>query len=469
IVMTGMLFHLIITFIKKGIPSLFPKDFPKIFKLYWLAAFFILLYGLGLPYIAGFDFLLDWFPALKQIRVLYRFCWVFFYVSSIGSILVVYYAFIHNRQKQYIGYTILILGILFTIIEGSQYHKSYKVSYTQSENIFSKKSQNELAQTVCTLSDSLNTKKFQAIIPLPYYHTGSGFYQIKKLDTPGFGESLVLSYHTGLPLMSVTLSRTSVSETRHLLDIFSPPFVQKEVLDKMNEKPILVMVTNPDLVRIREKWLIEKATLITKNQHFELYSLDVNDLSNFDYDLLRNDIKDYKNDLRSGNFVSTKGNDKFHFEGFTTKYPKATLDTSIVKRSNMQGYNTLCELPAEFFNKEKKYEMSFWYYNRGDRLNANMFINQVYRQGDAHWTDFFSIMNGYYFGDWIMVSHDFTIDQDTEHLDFTIHYEPETDEKIYYTDFLIRQFDTDVYFRINDTLLFKNNQHLVVPDRFLND
>ncbi|MFW5804971.1 MAG: ArnT family glycosyltransferase [Bacteroidales bacterium] len=177
------------------------------------------------------------------------------------------------------------------------------------------------------------------------------------------------------------------------------------------------------------------------------------------------DIHDIKDDILSGkNLVSTKGPGSFHFKGFKTQYPKARLDTSLSHRSKMHGYNRLCSLSADFFKPNQWYELSFWYYNKGKRPEVNMFINQVDKEGSQDWTDYFSMDKGDKDGNWTLISHYFYCKMDAKTLNFTLHCDSDAGIYIYYSDFLIRQSDADVYYRINDSILFANNRHKVFND-----
>ncbi len=202
-----------------------------------------------------------------------------------------------------------------------------------------------------------------------------------------------------------------------------------------------------------------------KNKIGQYKNVAVFDLTNLNSEIPAN-VKEIKDDITAGkSLISTKGPGSFHFKGFKTQYPKLRLDTSLAHRSNMHGYNRLCRLSSDFFKKDQWYELSFWYYNKGLRPEVNMIVNQVDEKDNQDWTDYFSMKNGSgKKDDWTLISHYFTCKKDAKTLNFTLHYKPESNEKIYYTDFLIRQADADVYYLINDTLLFKNNKHIPIKD-----
>ncbi|MGC9331927.1 MAG: ArnT family glycosyltransferase [Bacteroidales bacterium] len=177
------------------------------------------------------------------------------------------------------------------------------------------------------------------------------------------------------------------------------------------------------------------------------------------------DIHDIKDDILSGkSLISTKGPGSFHFKGFKTQYPKERLDTSLAHRSQIHGYNKLCRLSSDFFKLNQWYELSFWYYNKGKRSDVNMIINQIDKDENQKWTDYFSMKSKAKEGGWTLISHYFYCRDYAKTLKFTLHCDCDPGIYIYFTDFLIRQSDADVYYRINDSILFANNRHKVFND-----
>ncbi|MFO7790782.1 MAG: hypothetical protein R6V32_09440 [Bacteroidales bacterium] len=209
-----------------------------------------------------------------------------------------------------------------------------------------------------------------------------------------------------------------------------------------------------------------------KNKIGQHKNVAVYDLRNMDSTTTYSNFEDIKDDVMTGKaLISTKGPGSFHFQGFETLYPKNKLDTSLAKRSNMHGYTKLCKRSSDFFKKNQWYELSFWYYNKGIRPEANMFIEQIDEQGDNEWTDLFGLDKGNVKGNWTMISHYFYCKEDAEKLNFVIHYDSDPGVNIYYTDFLIRRSDANVYYKVSDTLMFENNRRKVFhnADAFFND
>lgn len=97
-----------------------------------------------------------------------------------------------------------------------------------------------------------------------------------------------------------------------------------------------------------------------------------------------------------------------------------------------------------------------------------MFINQVDKEGNQDWTDYFSMKNKVEKSGWTLISYGFHCRDYAKTLNFTLYCDFDPGIYIYYTDFLIRQADADVYYLINDTLLFKNNKYIPIKDGELN-
>ncbi len=84
---------------------------------------------------------------------------------------------------------------------------------------------------------------YQAILTIPFYHSGSEDYNYTIDPDDEFARSTMqLAHFTSLPLISSKMGRTSIVQTKALFDIY----LQKKILDylttKFNSKKILIYV-----------------------------------------------------------------------------------------------------------------------------------------------------------------------------------------------------------------------------------
>lgn len=436
----------------------FPAFVPHQLKVSFLASVVVLLYSLGVPYRTGFWFILDWIPALQQIRTVARFAWVFYYVINVLSIVVLYHYLVKSNFNKIAGYVLLTIALLAIFSEGKIYHNFYGKRIDKTPNYFQKNADTELNKEIEGVLNKVESSLYQAILPLPYYHVGSGVYGQGKIDKKGFAETLMFSYQSGLPLISVNLSRTSLPETKALTRITAPPFIDKPVLQNFDERPVLVLVTNEKMIRESERWIIEKAEKVTANKLFSLYSIKPSQLSG------DNNSKSLFNllDIDSGQIMDLDLSGGVP-NGFFHKYFKEgevnhPLDTSDAVRKKMAGMNLIFEKPAKAFDKSKEYEISFWYHNKNPQAMYNhMLIVQKKENGKAKWTNNLNVSKGLHLDEWSLITLKIQLEKDTEILQVFLNGKKKSENYMYFSDFLIREEGKNIYGLINDSTLFYNN------------
>ncbi len=450
--------------IKRRKFEFFPSFVPFHLRISFLASVVVLLYAFGMPYTTGFWFILEWIPALQQIRAVARFSWVFFFVLNVLTVVALYHYLLKSNISKIAGYALLFIALAATFLEGKVYHDYYSGRFVKTSNYFQKDADTELNKEINKALEKIDTNSFQAILPLPYYHVGSGVYGRDHLDQEGFAESLVFSYQSGLPLVSVTLSRTSLTETKSLTRITAPPFVEKPVLENFDERPILVLISNMKKVREEERWIVDRSEKILSNKRFGLFSIRPEKMTDENYPeelfsflgITKDSIVDLKLKNKEKNVFYK------HFKDGKVNYP---LDTSFSVRKKMAGMNLLFESNAAAFDKAKEYEISLWYYNQGaDRMQNHLLIVEKDKKGKARWTHNHNVSKGLHLDNWTLVTLTFQLDKNTEQLRVFLNGQKKSEEKMYFTDFMIREKSHKEFGMINDSTLFYNNFRITLNE-----
>ncbi|MEM6764063.1 MAG: hypothetical protein AAF655_04030 [Bacteroidota bacterium] len=225
---------------KKGI-SYFPVGTPAQLKTWVQLSLLILLFSTAFPFSLGLRDLLDFLPILKQFRSLGRFGWIFFYVWSLFTTVVLYHFFrrLYTKRGPVVAY--LVLGGIFLCWawEGTTFLQERKLAISQVENPFRK----DISTYQQILSENQSTPAdFQSILPIPFYHIGSEKFSPKHIDNEVFRESLKASYELGIPMGTGFLPRSSLSQTLKILQLNSHPILEREILTELDQdKSILVM------------------------------------------------------------------------------------------------------------------------------------------------------------------------------------------------------------------------------------
>ncbi len=443
----------------------FPSYMNDTLKISFIASLFVLLYAFGFPYKYGFKFLLNWIPALNQIRVTARFAWVFYFVINVFSVTLIYHFLKDKINNKGLRQVLLIIPALLIIFEGVEYHKYYSYKVTQSDNYFSKKTNNSVNQNIHKVINNIEISEYQAILPLPFYHIGSG-KELEIIDENGYVKSLILSYHTGLPLIASNLSRTSVDETDNIKDMFKPPFIEKPIINRFNLKSILILITDKTKIRASEKWIIKKAQQVYIDSTIQLYKIHPKKFISYDISQIEDKLSAANQNIKdlNGFHPAPYKNGNFFFKGFSDSIPADTLLKYKAQKASNPGYHLLFEDKNELLNEGDEYKFSFWFYNKGqNKASIHCIVAQTNSKNKEKWTDHFNINTGMQiYDDWMLIIYKFTVLNDAKNVKILMYGEKNKDYPIYYDDLLIRKNDIDVYYKINDKILFENNYRIPV-------
>ncbi len=228
-------------------------------NMLFLGAIPILLLSLGWPFVwPYFEHLLQAAGPLKQFRGIGRFAWIFYYAANLSAALLL--VRLWNRTIAWKALALTGLSLLF--FEAWMNKEPLKLSTSGGSSVFSQ-----------TTHDSIDAAAFDAILPLPYFHIGSE--QCRTQHPSGIVESAFdLSLETGLPLLAVQMSRTSLSQTldnlamtRHLMEL---PSMAASIADDT----WLILYDTAHVLPTFQMQLIGRATAIGTFGSKQLLSLE---------------------------------------------------------------------------------------------------------------------------------------------------------------------------------------------------
>lgn len=211
-----------------------------------LLAIFVLIFAHGAP-LVWMKKSIDYISALRQFRTLGRFVWIFYYISAIYVVIIIYRGFILLRQRGAHTKAFLLLFISFGIwaYEAKGYvdfldKKMLPAAYNY-DFIFNKLEYQPVWDDFLA-ERGYSANDFQAILGLPYYHIGSEKLWIYKDNAWMSTIAIATALRLHLPIMDVNMSRTSWSQTFQQVRILSGLYSDKSILDSLpNDKPILVL------------------------------------------------------------------------------------------------------------------------------------------------------------------------------------------------------------------------------------
>ncbi len=272
-IVLSMLFFGISKLRKKGGDDITPEVFSPI----WLfIAFVVLILSMGIPFIWNMEWLMDYFSVFKQFRTLGRFAWIFYYVITIYSAVVIHA--LSKRliagKKVFYGYSLLILALCIWVYEARGYirfsrHLSREAAYHY-DVMYSKHEQNWES---FLKEKHFKREDFQAILLLPFFHIGT---EKLWIGDPGWlntlGTRAGLQLH--LPMINVMMSRSSWSVAQKQVKVIAGPFSDKSILrDIKSNKPFLLFSMNKDLLAIDQDYLLGSSDLIGDFSDGKVYAL----------------------------------------------------------------------------------------------------------------------------------------------------------------------------------------------------
>jgi hypothetical protein len=195
-----------------------------------IAAFIILLFSFGFPFKYGYENWLNYVPFIEQFRAPGRFAWVFFFiiVSFAFYILNSWCDSLYNNGKKIIVYILPVLFFVLFFIEGYIAQTGMALAAQKSKNTLTSEPSNEIRSEI----NKMKNPNLSAIIPVPFFHYGTDYlYHWSALDKQKLAYEL--SFHSGIPLMASSDPRSSLVETRAVLNFFSPPHIDKAIYKQL--------------------------------------------------------------------------------------------------------------------------------------------------------------------------------------------------------------------------------------------
>lgn len=254
---------------------------PKELSIFFWAGVLVLLFSFGYPFSLGLEFLLDLVQPLRQFRGLGRFSWVFYYIITVYASVYLYllYRTLLAKRLKALGISLLVLALVVWFTE-TMVHIKVRYDYIKTwehQNILRKPAYNYTAW----LSElGYSATDFQAIVPVPAFFIGSEKFYSYKVDYFASREGISAAYQTGLPLTCGLLSRTSLSQTLRLVQLFSNDYIDKEVVrDYPNTKPLLVLAVEGARMHPNETAFLQKGIKLGTLQNLSLYKLSLDSLS----------------------------------------------------------------------------------------------------------------------------------------------------------------------------------------------
>ncbi len=432
------------------------------------AAFATLLLSLGIPFtIKGLEWTADYMGPFRQFRDLGRFAWAFYYVINVLVFYILWnksqrmelnekwIAFVKTKSSVAAHYLPDVakwsLAILPLIILCSE------AIYFQNHHITKTVPNLALRSVVANSNDHWLNKvdfaRFQALMPLPYYHIGSENIWLEPYP-PLFKKMQYTALQTGIPDMGVNMSRTAISRMVKSLQFSllacEPPAMLSEFPDN---RPIALMI-EPSMweeTKIGYEHLLSKASTVYDGPDLRIMSLIPDSVRTWSQQQAR------KISAEMDRFARFDAKAGFRSEKQALWYAYLNFDTVTTSQHVFQGKGAgEANLGDTTWIWKKNIPKGSYTFSIWIKVDEDMGMTQELslletnnspdnhfyrRQGTALQKGIQTIVNG-----WALFEYPFEVEKDGSDMEIYL-YKPHVNQTFWYDEVLIKNKDFNLYRR----------------------
>ena len=343
------------------------------------ASIIVMLFSILFPFRLGLEGLLKYLEIIKQFRAIGRFAWVFYFVIAIVSVYFtnkLFYNYL-GKGKKILAWTILILVPVVIFYEGIYYHPEVSSNITRTANLFDRNQLDGSLQDGLRLIDA---RKYQAVIPLPFYYIGSENYG-KEGNNAIYRLAIILSYHLKLPIMASYLTRTSIWESKNLMQLFSDNFYKKAIEDDLTDNRPFLVVYDHSALSGNESYFLNKSRVVFESPDYTI--LEIAKKALFE-NTASEEVKAYEAKVQ--NLMSKKGfmvgdtSKYFYYNGFEDSKSDVSFRGKGALNSWMKDYTLPVKIMPGELKKDQVYTVRFWMYNKGNNYGQDQLTVSVFMQ-----------------------------------------------------------------------------------------
>lgn len=399
-----------------------------------ISSVLLLFFSMGLPFKWGAEWLLDAIPLIKQFRSPGRFAWVFYYVTTITTVILFSKYFLIKVNEYVRMILITALLILFTV-EGLPFHQQIKSTGFASNSLKEENTDREIMQ-IC---EAVTRIKPKAIIPLPFFHQGTDYFGIPgtdKIKTACF----IVALKTKTPILGSCTDRTSLNEAEVAIQLMGSNLIKKDFIDFTKPGEKFCVLYSKELLTEGEKQVLAKGKIIAETSGFIACEV-------FSADLVKDDIEKYVKyyDENKSSMININGclvKDSCYVSDVKFGNGSAEL------RGKINEEMMICKIPPGSLTNDKVYEVSFWYdLTGGDELTNRLVIsevsnsrNEVVKLAEVKCSQMPDIANGK-----VLIKAEFKAIDKNDEVRISLSGNNEYKGEFTLRDLLIRPKDNDVY------------------------
>lgn len=401
------------------------------------------------------------FPFLVQMQLPLSLPWLFYYILYIALFSALYDRTFSGDKKWYLK-AIAVLAILVLISEGIVHTRKFTGTVMVKESGLDPAGVDE-----GSWSEILGAGAFQAILPVPGFHTGSGNIRYNA-NHPVIRHAMIASLATGLPVTGADLNRTSLSQTWNQVAVYLEPLERLEFPDFLpDERPLLLLLMKNYTPTDQEHRLIEHSLYLTETPDFMLYELQVPVLRRLNLIYMQEAAARYEHSILFGNTDWKVTDPAAWFRHIS--FDEGKLLPALEGAGSFlypAGRDTVVWRDTTRFNQATRLYLSFWAYNfrQDGSLCARYHMQIMDRlpgQAVVSQSGMFSDQLKAFSGEWALIEILLEVPAGDQEIVFSVSQDTLPEGEFAIDELMVRQEDTDV-FRREGRMLWWNNRRMVV-------
>jgi hypothetical protein len=417
------------------------------------AGLLVLLFACGFPFSYKPELMTDLFPPIKQFRSLGRFAWVFYYTWTVFTFYLLWLSVRYHRihKRKILAYSIAGLVFALCFAEGLGYNQALAGRINRVIR----------PQMVHDGKDSpwislINPEKYSAIIALPFFHEGSENFTTD--NAVSYAVAFETSVKTGLPLLNVMMSRSSLSHTWSLFQLTTSPYRPLEILSSITDKRPILAVRMGNFRIYDEEYLQPRKPFLYRDKDVSVYEIDFASLQK---EMLCDPPPATDTLIKlKGELFSEQAGTVFFAEDFEEGDAEGIAGTK-GKTILLKDNNELFKGKLDGLHAGDTLILSLWMKLKGDRLAHTMFGWEEHGQdgGNVSWSypatnKFMRVMDG----DWALCEREVVVQNPDHELMVNVTRWKRKPPELVIDQFLIRK-KGDLIFRMqNDRIIEVNNR-----------
>ncbi|MBS1940198.1 MAG: hypothetical protein JST38_04915 [Bacteroidetes bacterium] len=433
--------------LKGSVHSLIRDVFPARMAIMLAAGFLMLVFAFGLPFDPWFK---DWLwhtPVIGQFRAPARFGWAFYFVITVWAARTAWVLWRRAAPGgiRYAASGMIVLTMALFASDMHYMNRYVEKRITEQPNYFDI---NQLPADMKNVVLAAKRVHARALVTLPYFHNGGEEFMVPA-DEAGLLVGQTVAQHTGLPLMTSSLTRTGVEEVRELIQGMGPDWYPKAIAARFQPNDTILIILSGSPMDRYDQATASHAHELMKSGPYTLMAITAKEMfANRAAERVQQFNTERGGFHHSGDWYFSKPDTFLVIDGFEAQIATHVRSGSGAFSGLKRDFNVLSALPAHAMDTAVTYLASFWYYNRGPmRCHAFVGIDDFDPvSGKGAWN--------YYtdprfartiVGDWSMVELPFRVGGKNHELKLFISGQPYDHDSIWVDDLSVRVADVDVY------------------------